>query len=104
MLICTVFRTHESGKPKQRGILGPGTNGTISMHSTLNNEMKRYVSCMELREHGRESVPGERPLIPSLHDMKVLTFHSHRGMMVVGFEEINGHRFYQGWLLHWQDH
>jgi len=101
MLTCTVQRTHESGRPKQRGILGPGTKGTVSMYSITHAEMKRSVRIMQLIAAGQESAPGAQPLIPCLMDPEILTFSSARGMMIVGFEEIGGHRFYQGWLLHW---
>jgi len=31
----------------------------------------------------------------------VLAFYSDRGMMVCGFEEIDGRRYYQGWWMQW---
>ncbi|MET0184928.1 MAG: hypothetical protein ABW210_05675 [Achromobacter sp.] len=101
MLICTVQRTHEAGKPKQRGILGPGLRGNVSMYAITHADMKRNVRVMQLLEPGEESTPDVRPLIPCLFDPEILTFSSTRGMMVVGFEELCGHRYYQGWLLHW---
>jgi len=101
MLTCTVQRTHESGKPKARGILGPGAKGIVSMYSIKHEAMKRSVRVMQLIAAGEESTPGVKPLIPSLMDPEILTFSSARGMMIAGFEEIDGRRYYQGWLLHW---
>ncbi len=31
----------------------------------------------------------------------MMAFNSDRGMMAVGFEEINGQRYYQGWWFQW---
>ncbi|EFV84168.1 hypothetical protein HMPREF0005_02910 [Achromobacter xylosoxidans C54] len=39
--------------------------------------------------------------IPDLLDPVLLTFGSDRGMMVCGFEEIAGVRYYQGWWMQW---
>ncbi|WP_116793118.1 SOS response-associated peptidase family protein [Achromobacter dolens] len=39
--------------------------------------------------------------IPDLLEPQLLTFASDRGMMVVGFEEIAGVRYYQGWWMQW---
>ncbi|WAI82283.1 MULTISPECIES: hypothetical protein [Achromobacter] len=39
--------------------------------------------------------------IPDLLNPQLLTFSSDRSMMVVGFEEIDGRRYYQGWRMQW---
>jgi hypothetical protein len=39
--------------------------------------------------------------IPDLLEPQLLTVNSERGMMVVGFEEIAGVRYYQGWWMQW---
>lgn len=39
--------------------------------------------------------------IPDLLELEQLTFFSNRGMMVCGFEEIDGARYYRGWWMQW---
>lgn len=71
------------------------------MYSIKHEAMKRSVRVMQLIEAGEESTPGVKSLIPILMDPEILTFSSARGMMIAGFEEIDGRRCYQGWLIHW---
>lgn len=45
----------------------------------------------------------ETPPIPNLWQPELVTFMSDRAMMVAGFEEIEGQRYYQGWWIRWVD-
>lgn len=49
----------------------------------------------------RNSGATEKAVIPGQVTPQLLTFSSDRGMMVVGFEEIAGIRYYQGWWMQW---
>jgi hypothetical protein len=41
--------------------------------------------------------------IPPLCDPQLLAMSSDQGMILAGFEEIDGRRFYQGWYIRWLD-
>lgn len=72
------------------------------MHVSFRQEMRRYVTVMtmdSLEKFGKT----KRAPIPDLLEPQLLTFSSERGMMVCGFEEINGKRYYQGWWMQWME-
>lgn len=74
------------------------------MYSIKHEALKRSIRVMQLIAAGEESTPGVGSLIPTLMDPEILTFSSARGMMIAGFEEIDGRRYYQAWLLHRDGH
>ncbi len=39
-------------------------------------------------------------VLPDLHDVELIAF-GERAMMLNGFEEIEGRRYYQGWWIRW---
>lgn len=43
----------------------------------------------------------DKPPFPDLMDVELMTFSSNRAMMIRGFEEIEGSRYYQGWYIVW---
>lgn len=49
----------------------------------------------------RNSAPLKKGAIPDLLQPELLTFSSDRGLMVCGFEEIDGRGYYQGWWMQW---
>lgn len=66
------------------------------LHQGLNRHVPRMT--MEALAKFGATVPSA---IPDLLEPQLLTFGSDRGMMVAGFEEIAGVRYYQGWWLQW---
>lgn len=100
-LVCTVHRTHRAGEPIRTSDYGPGSVGVVSMCSTMHTGLRRMVGQMTLVAAGSGGEARPKYLLAPLYEPKLLTFGSDRGMMVVGFEEIDGRRFYQGWWMQW---
>lgn len=98
MIHCTVYRTHKLGKALFNFRLS-GVAGRVMLVAQIHPELRRSVSVMELR--AQDAGHFDKPLIPSLYDPKLTAFNSDRGMMAVGFEEIDGKRYYQGWWFQW---
>ncbi|GLK95832.1 hypothetical protein GCM10008164_35720 [Achromobacter xylosoxidans] len=53
------------------------------------------------RPRSARTRPSEKASIPKQVEPQLLTFASDRGMMAVGFEEIAGIGYYQGWWMQW---
>jgi hypothetical protein len=70
------------------------------MYSMLHKGLNRHVPCMTLTGLAEFGARVLSP-IPDLLEPQLLTFSSDRGMMVVGFEEIAGRKYYQGWWMQW---
>ncbi|MCP2517375.1 hypothetical protein M5J07_20720 [Achromobacter mucicolens] len=66
----------------------------------MREDMRRYISVMTLDTLAKCGASQKGP-IPDLLEPELLTFGSDRGMMVCGFEEIDGRRYYQGWWMQW---
>lgn len=98
----TIIRTHHRGQKcnlrEVEPLKGPITYGTL--YST---DLNRHVDCMRLkRGHYRDG--RERPdAAPPLFEPRILTFDTEVGMMLTGFEQIDGTRYYQGWYIRWAD-
>jgi hypothetical protein len=67
-----------------------------------------YLAAIEgLRRASR--IAALRPLarslgehvLPDLHDVELIAF-GERAMMLNGFEEVDGSRYYQGWWVRWE--
>ncbi|EHK65318.1 hypothetical protein [Achromobacter arsenitoxydans] len=70
------------------------------MYSVTREDLRRHVTVMTM--DGLAKFGGmQKGAIPDLLEPELLTFASDRGMMVCGFEEIDGRRYYQGWWLTW---
>lgn len=70
-----------------------------SMYCCAGEDMCRYVNYLKvMRNNAGAPLPSP---IPTLMDVELLTFCTDRAMMVRGFEEIDGVRFYQGWYIAW---
>lgn len=96
----TVTRTHARGRklhPRDHDpLLGPATMDTLYVA-----ELNRRAECLRIRR-GNFRDGRERPdALPPLFEPRLLTFGSEQGMMVAGFEQIDGHRYYQGWYIRW---
>ncbi|WP_373981595.1 hypothetical protein LN047_09560 [Achromobacter sp. JD417] len=70
------------------------------MHSITREDMRRQVRVMTMDGLAKFGATEKGP-IPGLLEPELLTFCSDRGMMVCGFEEIDGRRYYQGWWMQW---
>ncbi|CUJ03663.1 Uncharacterised protein [Achromobacter xylosoxidans] len=70
------------------------------MYSMPHDGLNRYVPRLTMESVAKfgARIPS---VIPDLLDPVLLTFGSDRGMMVCGFEEIAGIRYYQGWWMQW---
>lgn len=95
---CTVRRTHRLGRPLRESDW-TATPGPVSMYSIFREDMRRYVRCFKVER--TQKGPLLPPEIPDLMDVELLTFGTERAMMVRGFEEIDGVRYYQGWYISW---
>lgn len=99
-LQCRVLRTHHLGERRRDNDQGQPVVGVVRMYSLPHTELNRPVERLTMESLSKfgGSVPG---VIPDLLEPQLLTFNSERGMMVVGFEEIAGVRYYQGWWMQW---
>lgn len=97
---CTVVRTHLLGEKRRDNDPAPGVTGKVRMYSIMREDMKRYIRVMTMDSLATFGASQASP-IPDLLQPELLTFASDRGMMVCGFEEIDGRRYYQGWWLQW---
>lgn len=70
------------------------------MYSMYRESQRRWVTCFQVeRRNGGVCLESA---IPELMDVEIMTFSTERAMMVRGFEEIDGARYYQGWYIVWQ--
>lgn len=95
----TITRTHRLGQPLRPAdrITVPGP---IIMETVYSQTMRRYVEQLVVwrSTHGG-ATPAPSP-IPALNDPQILTLATeYGGMMLSGFEEIEGRRYYQGWYI-----
>lgn len=96
---ASVIRTHRNGMKPQDRDRDPPVLGEIMLHSQRHPQLNRTVSYLKMKEmaHGGIFHP---PKIPDLQDPQLLTLATGVGaMMIAGFEEINGRRYYQGWYI-----
>lgn len=99
-LLCSVVRTHHLGERRHDHDQAPPVVGAVRMYSILNKALNRYVSVMTM-DGMLKFGATQKATIPDLIEPQLLTFGSDRGMMVCGFEEIAGVRYYQGWWMQW---
>ncbi|CAE32213.1 hypothetical protein [Bordetella bronchiseptica] len=99
-LECSVTRTHRQGERLKDREWDQPVIGIVRMQTAFIQTLNREVPMMtmdSLETFGK----SRRGAIPDLLEPRLLTFCSDRGMMVVGFEEICGRRYYQGWWIRW---
>lgn len=99
-LQCSVLRTHHLGERRRDNDPGQAVVGTVHMYSVLHKGLNRQVAVMSM-DRLLKFGAREKASIPDLLEPQLLTFASDRGMMVAGFEEIAGTRYYQGWWMQW---
>lgn len=97
---CSVVRTHHLGEKLRDNDPAPAVQGKVRMYSITREDMRRQVRVMTMDSLAKFGATEKSP-IPDLLDPELLTFCSDRGMMVCGFEEIDGRRYYQGWWMQW---
>lgn len=101
MPAVTVSRTHYQGK-KLRQLAEP-VPGPVTHDTRFVTEMNRYVTCLRNPRGDFRDGRARPDALPPLFEPRLLTFGSEFGMMVVGFEQIDDHRYYQGWYIRWVD-
>lgn len=101
-MLCSVVRTHYLGQKRRDNDPGPTVRGTVRMYSITREDMRRQVRVMTMDGLAKFGATEKSP-IPDLVEPELLTFSSERGMMVCGFEEIDGRRYYQGWWMQWDE-
>jgi hypothetical protein len=100
-VVTVIQRTHHAGKPVDPTNLEIPMAGTIVRKARYDAQARRQQVFMEftpLPDPSKalfQEKPGE------LLDPVPLAFDSARGMMMTGFEVINGGRHYQGWWIRW---
>lgn len=100
-MFAIVHRTHARGQQLEKKDMDGPHPGRVHMYSHFKPELRRQVSVMELAASGNPGQPDYKVGLPQLLDPTLLTFDSQRGLVVTGFEEIDGARFYQGWWVQW---
>lgn len=97
---CRVSRTHLHGRP-----LNPAewtcVPGPVTMYTLYRESQKRWVNCLRIVRQKAGGASDASPY-PDLCDVELLAFSTHQAMMVAGFEEIVGARYYQGWYIVWE--
>lgn len=96
---CTVTRTHRLGQPLDKRDWPAPIPGPVYFQSANSPTLNRQVN--QLIVHRTEA--DQLHPIPPLCDPRILTMSSNHGMIVSGFEEIDGRRYYQGWYIRWKD-
>jgi len=96
----TVILTHHRGAPVNVHQLEqqPAYSGQLNVFLASIEGLRRASRVAALRP--LEQTTSEA-LLPDLHDIELLAF-GERAMMLAGFEEVGGRRFYQGWWVHWR--
>ncbi len=97
---CSVVRTQHLGQKRRDNAPSPAVTGTVRMYSITREDMRRQLRIMTMDGLAKFGATEKGP-IPDLVEPELLTFCSDRGMMVCGFEEIDGRRYYQGWWMQW---
>ena|SRR5690554_5190334 len=98
---CTVTRTHHRGRKLNSRDWDQPIPGPVQHESTMHPTLNRWVSYLRVVRMMHGGMEDREPL-PRLYEPQILTFGSDGGCMIAGFEEIDGHRYYQGWYIQWE--
>lgn len=96
MPACTITRTHRHGRKLDQRDWEDPIAGQVQMASIHRQDLNRVVQYLHVP--GAQS--SDPDLLPALWEPHWLTFGG-QGMMVVGLEEIDSARYYQGWYVRW---
>ena len=96
---CRVCRTHDRGRrlPERDWTFVPGPVRGYSIFQKAHN---RHVKCLKIVRQLSGGATDASPF-PDLADFQFLSFSTERAIMVSGFEEVEGARYYQGWYIVW---
>ncbi len=98
-MLVTVICTHREGRPVDPARLEqqPSLDGDLRVHLGPVAGLRRAVrtACLADAKGSR----AER-VLPDLCDVELIAL-GNRAMMLTGFEELAGRRFYQGWWVRW---
>jgi len=94
----TVVRTHRLGQLLPEREWGPPVSGPVQLYWMPHPELKRGTPRLTVIRRGYFGADQGSP-IPDLYDPEMLAFMSDRVLSVKGFEEIEGHRYYQTWRI-----
>jgi len=97
---CSVVRTHHLGQKRPDTDPAPAVIGAVHMYSVTREDLRLQITVMTMDGLAKFGA-RQKGAIPDLLEPELLTFASDRGMMVCGFEEIDGRRYYQGWWMTW---
>ncbi|GGX33335.1 hypothetical protein GCM10007242_45620 [Pigmentiphaga litoralis] len=100
-MFTVIQRTHKAGKQVDPARLEQPLGGTLLRKERYDAIARRQQTYMEFTQvdDPTQVLFQERPA--ELLDPQLLSFDSERGVMLVGFEVINGGRHYQGWWVRW---
>lgn len=99
-MYTAIQRTHRAGRPLDASTIEPPFTGTIQLRTKYDAQARRQQVFLELTLlPSANNIPRDKP--GDLLDAAPLAFDSERGMMMTGFEVINGARHYQGWWIRW---
>ncbi len=95
----TITHTHRLGQPL-RPVDRVTAPGPIAVETVCSQTTRWYVEqWIVWRARHAGATPAPSP-IPALNDPQILTLATeYGGMMLLGFEEIEGRRYYQGWHI-----
>ena len=98
MPACTVTRTHRLGRKLAQHDWPQPVSGPVEMASIHRKDLNRVVGYLHIPRSGA----GDPEVIPPLWEPHWLTFGTNGGMVVTGFEEVDGTRYYQSWYIRWE--
>lgn len=102
MYACSVTLTHRLGHKLAPDQWEPAHPGLVKMVIKTDENGGNRVQVMSMDSLAQFGATIRSP-IPDLYEPQMLKFNSEKGMMVVGFEEIDGRRYYQGWWITWRN-
>ena len=100
-MFTVIQRTHVEGRQLAPQDLEKPVAGTVLRKTRYDAVARRQQVYMEFTPLGDPATEPVEGSPPDLLDPQILSFDSERGMMLVGFELINGGRLYQGWWVRW---
>lgn len=98
---CTITRTHRRGQPLRDRDFDPPVPGPVSMASVMDEGLKRMADRLTIDRMTRDGGAVPSP-IPDLYEPQLVTFGTEGGLVVKGFEIIDGRRYYQSWYIRWE--
>jgi hypothetical protein len=95
---ASIIRTHRFGKLLHDRDWEAAVPGPVHMYWMPHPELKRTTARLTLSRHDQFGGYIASP-IPDLHEPELIALDSDRIIVVTGFEEIEGRRYYQTWRI-----